>query len=154
MTVTVRPATTGDATFISDLGVELYATTSMCDAGITLDQDVALASLAAWLSAGDRFGVFVAEVVGRPVGAIGIVRNPSYFGRAVFATELFFGRIEAFRGEGITKALIKAAEDWARDAGATHVCFLAVDNAEQEAVEQMLFRRGYSALETTWCRRI
>jgi GNAT superfamily N-acetyltransferase len=154
MSVTVRMAVPADVPTIVELGKELHAWSGLIERGLPFDPEWSSKLCLRWLEQPERFGVFMGEIAGVPAGAMAVALNPSFFGDAIFATEVFWGAFAAARGLGVTSALADMALVWARERGATHSCFLVIPHRDQNIVIGSLKRRGYAPLETVWARRV
>lgn len=108
-----------------------------------------LRTTAAWLLDGstDRT-VFVAETATGLVGMIGLFVHPHPFTGQRTATEMFWWIDPEARGPGMR--LLRAAETWARRAGAATLQMVAPD----PAVERFYERVGFTRVETSYTRRL
>lgn len=88
---------------------------------------------------------FVAEVDGRVVGAAdafrGAAGGPGSMRRPTRRAEVGIGVLDGWRGRGVGRALIAAAEAWARDEG-LEILVLEVA-AENEGASRLYDRLGY-----------
>lgn len=86
-------------------------------------------------------------VVGeRPHGMIGMIIFDHPMSGEKFASELFWWTDPDQRGEGIK--LLKAAERWAKEAGAVRIQMVAPNDRTAQAYERL----GYSKIETHYQR--
>jgi GNAT superfamily N-acetyltransferase len=138
--MTVRVATLADVPTLVRMGcAQLTALYPMVAAP---DPDRVTAFLTA-LVTGEASVVFVADAGGAVVGMIGLVRSPHPYAGVVTASELMWWMDPAARGGGV--ALLRRAERWALETGATHLQMAApVTDAR---VGRFYQRRGYQPLE-------
>jgi GNAT superfamily N-acetyltransferase len=132
----IRPATTGDGEAIADLAIQLGYPTSAEQAGARLRN----------LEASSEHGVYVAEDdMGKVVGWVHV------FGahRLIVAPFAEVGGLvvdSARRSEGIGKALLQAAETWARANGYQEMRIRS--NTIRSAAHQFYTRLGYETNKT------
>jgi GNAT superfamily N-acetyltransferase len=128
---TIRAARTYDASMIAELGVQLgYAATRQ-----------QIATRLAGIEAEPASRVFVAEdAQGRLVGWLHIAARTQL---TEDACAEILGLIveEAARGSGVGAALLRAAEEWSRGAGCTHVRVRSRETRER--AHRFYEREGY-----------
>lgn len=147
MTMVIRPAAGIDASQIVALGArflrEVYA-----DRLAPADPAQLLAT-ATWMLNGEDRAVFVADRGdGQLTGMIGVFLHPHPFTGERTASEMFWWVDPETRGEGMR--LLRAAEAWARRAGAVVLQMGAPD----ARVGQFYERLGFTKLETSYARRL
>jgi GNAT superfamily N-acetyltransferase len=92
--------------------------------------------------------ILVLEDEGVLVGMIGLHCGPHFLSGEIAAGEVFWWVDPAHRGKGLR--LLRAAEAWAREQGATSLQMIAPD----ARVERLYERLGYRAIERTYQRRL
>lgn len=92
----------------------------------------------------DNGHVLVVDRDGALVGTIGLLVFPHHFSGALTAAELFFWVNPEHRGHGVR--LLRRAEQWARDRGATTMQMIA----PTPEVGTLYTRLGYAALEVAY----
>lgn len=152
--IVVRRATPEDVPFVVELGAILHARSGLENRGLGFNPIVAHENAERWIARPDVSTILLAELAGLPVGGIGLVMSPLYFGSAMVATSCFWGQLNEVRGLGVARALLAGAEQWARERGATHLTFLVLPNREQNKVIAALRRRDFEQVETAWTRRL
>lgn len=79
---------------------------------------------------------------------LGATSHPQFFDSSKrVAREICWWADEDSRGSGIAKALLVAAEDWARSIGATEMHMIALDALGGRLVGRIYKRAGYEPLE-------
>jgi GNAT superfamily N-acetyltransferase len=106
-------------------------------------------------SKSDKATVLVAESDDKAVGMLGLMMMPLYFSPSTtFATEMFWWVEPEHRKSGTGKALLDAAEKWAKERGATVCTMISLSQSEPDRVPALYRSAGYEPLETTWMRRL
>lgn len=99
--------------------------------------------------------LFVADEAGRVVGTIGVVIGPFLINHSLgMASELFWWVDPAHRKSGAGLALMDAAENAAREQGATFFTMVALEGGEVEQAARIYRARGYTPAEHTWTKRL
>lgn len=133
-TARIRPATSGDLDAMVDIQWAVGAEGRWIGTEVPFDRDGHRALSAATLARADA-AIFVADASPGVVGQIWVIRAP--FGVAEFGMAL----LDGWRGRGLGTGLLRAATDWAIDAGA-HKMSLEVWPHNEPAIG--LYRRaGY-----------
>lgn len=140
----IRPANGDDAAPLAALMTELgYLTTEedMRERFRTIEREA-------------HYKTFIAEYRGEVVGMAGALKsyyfelNGSYVRLAALVTK------EAYRSQGVGKALVEAAEQWAREIGANAIVLNCGNRAERTAAHIFYQRRGFEAKSTGYMKRI
>ncbi len=140
----IRAATLADVPRLVAMGRAFLATPPY--AGWFADDPDQLAATVTQLITGPLSTVLVA---GDPVtGMIGLLATPHFLSRQIVAGEVFWYTDPTARGAGVR--LLKAAEAWARDRGATTLQMIA----PTDRVASFYARCGYQPLETSYIRRL
>jgi RimJ/RimL family protein N-acetyltransferase len=145
MKMTIRPATLADVPRLVAMGRQQMAATY----GETFaDNPAQLEALATQLVTSSTSVVFVAEGDECLVGMIGLIRYAHHLTGACTVGEVMWWLDPAARGSGL--ALLKRAERWALETGATAIQMMAPD----ARVGRLYERRGYRLVETTYQRPV
>lgn len=89
---------------------------------------------------------------GKPVGAIGIILQPDLCDGELAASEAFWYVMPEHRGGTGGIRLLKAAEKFAEQCGATRMFMVRHHAATTEKLERLYEARGYFPMHTTYCR--
>lgn len=143
----IRQADLADVPALVKLGCRFIAETSYVQHIATNPEQQA--RLLEELVLGERSTVLVAERDGAVVGMIGFIVYGHFVSGEVVAGEVFWWVNPDQRGS-LGVRLLKAAEQWARDMGASKVQMIA----PTERVGQIYAALGYQAVETTYQRSL
>lgn len=140
--MTIRPATLADVPRLVAMGREQIA---VLYGGEVAETPAQLEALAIQLVTTPRCACFVAERDGAVVGMIGLIAYPHHLSGVLTVGEVMWWMAPEARGHGV--ALLRRAERWACEIGATYIQMMAPDARVGRLYEH---RRGYQALETTY----
>jgi GNAT superfamily N-acetyltransferase len=146
--MTIRPATLADVPRLVAMGRQQLAATY---GDAIADAPAALEALATQLVTTPTCACFVADQAGAVVGMIGLVAYAHPCAGAPTAGEVMWWVDPAARGIGA--ALLKRAERWACETGASQIQMIAPAGGDPR-VGLLYQRRGYRALETTYQRPV
>lgn len=141
----IRPATHADIPTLVAMGRQFREQTAYRD--LIAEAPEQMANLCRLLIDGAG-AILVLETDGFVVGMIGLHCAPHFFSGEPVAGEVFWWVDPEHRGGGLR--LLKAAEQWAREQGATVLQMIAPDGR----VEQLYERLGYRAIERTYYRKL
>lgn len=142
--VIVRRATEADLEAIVRMGVAFHANSPYADLFV-LDRDRCTLTVD-WLLA--HGAIFMAEKDGTPVGMFGIAVSPHLMAAELFATEIFWWVEPGARGLGLK--LLRDAEAWAKEQGATVLQLIA----PSERVGRLYERLGFRLIERAYSRAV
>lgn len=140
----IREATTADVPRLVVMGTR-FLTESAYRGRVTINP-VQMADTVHMLLASPIGTVFVAERDGEVVGMIGLLCFQHPISGEATVAELFWWVEPEHRGNGVR--LLKRAEQWAREQGATHVHMVA----PTPDVGALYTALGYELLESTYQR--
>jgi GNAT superfamily N-acetyltransferase len=128
---TIRPASSGDAAAIAELVTDLGYRTSAADMSERL----------AVIARDPRYATFVADSAGRVAGVAGVRLGPLYERNGLSGQVMLIAVGMEFRGNGVGRALLAAAEGWARQA---EVAEMVVHSGEhRDDAHRFYERQGY-----------
>ena len=78
------------------------------------------------------------------VGMMGIIYTPHFLSAEIYASEIFWWVTPGHRGDGVR--LLRAAESWAKERGATKLQMVAPN----ERVGRFYDRMGFTRIETSY----
>lgn len=143
----IRLARCGDAPVLAALGVE-FISAQHYGRFLTADAGAIQAHMHMVIS-GERSAIIVAEVSEQIVGMIGLQVVAHPLSGETTAAELFWF-VRAGHRDGTGRALMKAAEVWARERSAVKFQMTAPDHR----VAKLYERRGFEAVETTYQKEL
>lgn len=143
----IREATVADIPAIVAMGCEFLAVSPL--GSVLPTNPLQLAALTYSLIDADNATVFVAERDGALVGMFGAVVAPNAISGEPMATEMFWWVAPAARGT-VGVHLLKAAEEWARAAGARRLQ-LGAPTAE---AAQLYKRLNYNVVEIVFQKEL
>ncbi len=144
--MTIRPAVLADVPTLVEMGGHFLEQTAYRD--VIAHSPEQMAAMASHLVTNDMCTVLVAEQAGAIVGMLGLVAAPHFLSGEMSAGEVFWWMEPEARGAGLR--LLKAAEQWARDKGATGLQMIAPD----DRVGAVYTRLGYRLIERSYFRRL
>ena len=128
---TIRGADSGDAAAIAELVTDLGYPTSAADMSERL----------AAIEKDAHYATFVADSAGRAVGVAGVRLGPLYERNGLSGQVMVIAVRTEAQGVGVGRALMAAAEGWARQAGAVE---MVVHSGEhREDAHRFYERQGY-----------
>lgn len=142
----IRAATPDDIPFVVRMGVR-HLRSGGYDGTIEPDP-AAIADLAHSLIGSERGLLLVSEENESVSGMIGMIAAPHPYSGALIAMEMFWYVAPEARGAGVR--LMRAAEEWAKSLGLSHILMAAPD----EKVAHFLERSGYRRVETNLIKRV
>lgn len=144
----IRPATVAEVPDLVLMGQHFLAQTPYQD--VIADNPQQMQTLATQLlTCGAAGTILVAEDRGGAlVGMIGLVVAPHFLSGELAAGEVFWWVEPEHRGAGLR--LLKAAEQWATDAGAVSLQMIAPD----DRLGALYARRGYQLVERSYLRKL
>lgn len=145
--LTIREATEADVPALVTLGMA-FLRESVYAAHVG-ENPAQAEKVAQYLLAHPDGAVLVAEVDGTVIGMIGLMVVPHLFSGELTAGEVFYYINPDHRGSAGLR-LLKAAEQWAKDAGAVAIQMIA----PTARVCVLYERLGYTAIETNYTKRI
>lgn len=146
----VRRAEISDIPAIVEMGRKFYAQTEYADhAEYCCRSAEGLAELAI-----NNGAVFLAIDADKPVGMVGVVVCPFLFNTAhKYADELFWWVDQEAQNRGAGKALLDAAEEFARESGCLGIRMMHLQSSPAQAGETYR-KRGYIPCEYTFWRAL
>ena len=145
MAVTIRPATHHDRHAIVRMGVEFHKG-SPYKGHFLLSPQQCLTTVD-WLLA--HGAVFVAERDEELVGMIGVAVTPHLMSGELTCGEVFWWVDPKARG-GVGLRLLRQAQTWGQEQGATVMTMVAPDPRVEKLYERLKFRR----IESAWAKEL
>lgn len=134
----IRPALPDDLPHLVSMGLRFVQDT--CYKAHLKPDPAQMEKTARWLM--EHGALFVAEHAGTPVGMIGVVALPDPFSGDLIASEMFWW--SDLPGTGVR--LLKVAEAWAKEIGATRLQMVAPN----DTVANLYDRLGYRMTERAY----
>lgn len=149
----IRHATSDDLSALMPMCRRFYGLCPWADVA-PYDEETATAGMAALL-ANENTGLLVIDRDGVLVGAVGFVLTPVWLS-AVFhvAQEVFWWVEPEARGSRDGLKLLQEGERWAEAQGAKAVVMIRLDGMEDDALHRTYTRRGYTAVEHHYVRKL
>jgi GNAT superfamily N-acetyltransferase len=143
----LRPATRADVPAVVAMGRRFRAASRYRD--VIADDPAALEALAVRLVEGPGSVLLVADRAGTLLGMIGLLAYPHHLSGERTVGEVVWWRDPA-AAEALGLRLLRAAERWATEAGATLLQMIAPD----DRVETLYARLGYQRLEVAYVKHL
>lgn len=137
-----RAETLEEITRMIELGRKMHAESRY--AHLPYDEEKLMAYGRDALAKPDSWGVFFAEQDGVTFAMVVLVKMPYYFCTGRYRATDFFLYVDPSRRGGLAAArCIKAAEEWAKEAGIDEICFGVTADINNEAAERFYSGFGY-----------
>ena len=149
----IRFATPDDAIPVAEM-VQKFYEMALTDMLGPYDKLAAANLIAATSMASDACTI-VAEDGGRIVGTIGVLSYNHPFKPSVrIAQELFWWVEPEYRRSGTGKAMLDAAEAWAKDIGCSGMLMITIHGIDHERNGAFYERSGYGPFEHSYLKRL
>jgi GNAT superfamily N-acetyltransferase len=149
--INVRAATVDDLPACLDMTARFHAASPISDVA-PFDRDGMAVTLREML-VNPRAGIWLAFRDGVPVGLVGALLYPLYFNPAhEVAQELFWWLNPEARGSGAGEKLFQIVQNWAKDAGATAVFMIALEDRRVDKMDRFYKRAGFQPMERTYMK--
>lgn len=143
--IDIRPALYSDVPKLIPMAKDFFDESKWAEVfGFTEREDDTMRFLAGMVRS-DEHGFFVAANGSGPVGfmIVGVRPWVMHFGEKI-GYEMFYYMDKAHRRGAVSRRLVKAYEEWAREQGAHVVEFGVTDRMRGDKMEKFLHRLGYS----------
>ena len=137
----VRPILPDEIPGLFDMADMFFSESSFL---VGFDRDVFVRSWTGFLDGGNGI-IFVVEVAGIFVGALGALKFQDPNNGNLIASELFWYVRPEHRGKGLD--LLAAFENWADDAGCQQKTMVYLTDSMPDQVKRIYERKGYRAME-------
>ena len=142
----IRQARHTDTVRLMEMGARFIAETSY--ARLVAADPSRMLSIVEGVLAASNGAIFVSDIDGSLTGMIGVLVYPHPFSNELTGFDLFWWVEPEARGHGVR--LMRAAEEWAKDRGATKMQMVA----PSPRVETLYARLGYEPIEVAYQRSL
>lgn len=147
----IRRATVEDYAEIFYMAVEFKIVSPYADLPIS-DQRI-IDCLSEALQS-DDYGVFIAEEGNESVGFVVGMLTKTLFSESKVAGELAWWVKPESRSSGIGIELLKAYEQWAKEAGAKLVSVSLLENDDLHIIDKIYTKAGYTPVERSYIKEL